>query len=148
MVSGTRCPALSDELKKWSKSRAAAPKDQCPLGHRGKFPDFLKGHFGGLIWFLLGQIWGIQRLTWSVISELIWCMRADSRPERAIWRQDWSQKGQIWGLRGQILDKRWLTTIWIKKRCTYLFIDKIHIKIISNYFWKRYFKRFSNFLLI
>ena len=35
MFSGTRCPALSDELQKLSESRAAAPKDQCPLGHRG-----------------------------------------------------------------------------------------------------------------
>ena len=26
MVSGTRCPAWSDQLKKWSESRAAAPK--------------------------------------------------------------------------------------------------------------------------
>ena len=36
MVSGTRCPAGSDPVKKWSKSRAAAPKGQCPVGHRGK----------------------------------------------------------------------------------------------------------------
>ena len=26
MVSGTRCPARSDQLKKWSESRAAAAK--------------------------------------------------------------------------------------------------------------------------
>ena len=23
--------------------------DQCPSGHRGEFPDFLRGHFRGLI---------------------------------------------------------------------------------------------------
>ena len=28
MVSGTRCPAWNDQLKKWSESRAAAPKGQ------------------------------------------------------------------------------------------------------------------------
>ena len=39
MVSGTRCPAWSDQLKKWSGSRAAAPKGRCPVGHRGEFPD-------------------------------------------------------------------------------------------------------------
>ena len=39
MVSGTRCPAWSDQLKKWSESRAAAPKGRCPVGHRGEFPD-------------------------------------------------------------------------------------------------------------
>ena len=38
MVSGTRCPAWSDQLKKWSESRAAAPKGRCPVGHRGEFP--------------------------------------------------------------------------------------------------------------
>ena len=37
MVSGTRCPAWSYYLKKWSESRAAAPKGRCPVGHRGEF---------------------------------------------------------------------------------------------------------------
>ena len=36
MVSGTRCPAWSDQLKKWGESRAAAPKGQCPVEHRGE----------------------------------------------------------------------------------------------------------------
>ena len=36
MVSGTRCPAWSDQVKKWSESRAAAPKGRCPVGHRGE----------------------------------------------------------------------------------------------------------------
>ena len=44
MVSGTRCPAWSDYLKKWSESRAAAPKGRCPVGHRGEFPYVLRGH--------------------------------------------------------------------------------------------------------
>ena len=44
MVSGTRCPAWSDQLKKWSESRAAAPKGRCPVGHRGEFPDVLRRH--------------------------------------------------------------------------------------------------------
>ena len=39
MVSGTRCPAGSDPEKKWSESRAAAPKDRCPVEHRGEFQD-------------------------------------------------------------------------------------------------------------
>ena len=38
MVSGTRCPAWSDQLEQWSESRAAAPKGRCPVGHRGEFP--------------------------------------------------------------------------------------------------------------
>ena len=38
MVSGTRCPAGSDPVKKWSESRAAAPKGRCPVEHRGEFP--------------------------------------------------------------------------------------------------------------
>ena len=42
MVSGTRCPAWSDQVKKWKESRAAAPKGQCPVGHRGEFPDVLR----------------------------------------------------------------------------------------------------------
>ena len=33
MVSGTRCPAWSNQLKRWSGSRAAAPKGRCPVGH-------------------------------------------------------------------------------------------------------------------
>ena len=67
MFSATRCPALSDELKKWSESRAAAPKDQCPVGHRGEFPDFLRGNISGLRLRLLradlrsgGQILGLK----------------------------------------------------------------------------------------
>ena len=44
MVSGTRCPAWSDELKKWSESRAAAPKSRCPVGHRGEFIHILRRH--------------------------------------------------------------------------------------------------------
>ena len=44
MVSGTRCPAWSDQLMKWSESRAAASKGRCPVGHRGEFPDVLRGH--------------------------------------------------------------------------------------------------------
>ena len=48
MVSGTRCPAGSDPVKKWSESRAAAPKGRCPVEHRGEFPDVLRGHISGL----------------------------------------------------------------------------------------------------
>ena len=48
MVSGTRYPAWSDQLKKWRESRAAAPKDWCPVGHRGEFPDILRGLIWGL----------------------------------------------------------------------------------------------------
>ena len=36
MVSGTRCPAWSDQLRKWSESRAAAPKGRCPVGQGQK----------------------------------------------------------------------------------------------------------------
>ena len=46
MVSGSRCPAWSDQLKKWSESRAAAPKGRCPVGHRGEFPDVLRRPLG------------------------------------------------------------------------------------------------------
>ena len=42
MVSGTRCPAWSDQVKKWRESRAAAPKGRCPVGHRGEFRDVLR----------------------------------------------------------------------------------------------------------
>ena len=48
MVSGTRCPAGSDPVKRWSESRAAAPKGRCPVEHRGEFPDVLRGHISGL----------------------------------------------------------------------------------------------------
>ena len=48
MVSGTRCPAWSDQLKQRSGSRAAAPKGRCPVGHRGEFPDVLQGSISGL----------------------------------------------------------------------------------------------------
>ena len=33
MVSCTQCPAWNDQMKKWSGSRAAAPKGQYPVGH-------------------------------------------------------------------------------------------------------------------
>ena len=46
MVSGTRCPAWSDQLKKWDESRAATPKGQCPVGYRGEFPDVLRRPLG------------------------------------------------------------------------------------------------------
>ena len=48
MVSGTRCPAGSDPVKKWNESRAAAPKGRCPVEHRGEFPYVLRGHISGL----------------------------------------------------------------------------------------------------
>ena len=44
MVSGTRCPAWSDQLKKWSESKAVAPKGRCPVGQRGEFPDVPMRH--------------------------------------------------------------------------------------------------------
>ena len=47
MVSGTRCPAGSDPVKKWSESRAAAPKGRCPVEHRGEFPYVLRRHISG-----------------------------------------------------------------------------------------------------
>ena len=36
MVSGIQCPAGSAPVKRWSESRAAAPKGQCPVEHRGE----------------------------------------------------------------------------------------------------------------
>ena len=48
MVSGTRCPAWGDQVKWWGESRAAAPKGRCPVGHRGEFPDVLRGNIAGL----------------------------------------------------------------------------------------------------
>ena len=60
MVSGTRCPAWSDQLKQWSGSRAAAPKGRCPVGHRGEFPYVLRGHIWGLWgnfpWYSMGVL--------------------------------------------------------------------------------------------
>ena len=41
MVSGTRCPAGSDPVKKWNESRAVAPKGLCPVRHRSEFPDMI-----------------------------------------------------------------------------------------------------------
>ena len=56
-LSDKPCPA-SDKLKKWSESRAAAPKGRCPVGHRGEFPYILRGHSWGLSsnfpWYLIG----------------------------------------------------------------------------------------------
>ena len=48
MVSGARCPAGSDPVKKWIESRAAAPKGLCPAEYRMEFPDVLSGHISGL----------------------------------------------------------------------------------------------------
>ena len=55
MVSGTRCPAWSDQLKKWSESRAAAPKGRCPVGHRGEFPCYSMGICSFFVNFLLSN---------------------------------------------------------------------------------------------
>ena len=58
MVSGTRCPAWSDQQKKWNESRAAAPKSRCPVEHRGEFPYVLRRHIWGLWdnspWYSMG----------------------------------------------------------------------------------------------
>ena len=48
MVSGTRCPAWSDPVKKWSVSEVAALKGHGPVEHRSKFPDVLRGIFQAL----------------------------------------------------------------------------------------------------
>ena len=42
MVSGTRMPAWSDQVKKWSEGRAAALKDQCLVDDRVEFPIVLR----------------------------------------------------------------------------------------------------------
>ena len=39
MVSGTRCPAGKDAVKKGSESRAVVLKGQCPVEHMGEFRD-------------------------------------------------------------------------------------------------------------
>ena len=49
MVSGTRCLDWSVQLKKWSESRAVAPKGRRPVGHRGEFLDVLRKHIQGRI---------------------------------------------------------------------------------------------------
>ena len=49
MVSGTRCPAGSDPVKKWGESRAAAPKGRCPVEHRGEFRDVRPSVLRGLL---------------------------------------------------------------------------------------------------
>ena len=61
MVSSTQCPAWSDQVKQWSQSRAAALKDWCPIGHRGKnyvHPSVLGVQFWGLLsnflWYSVG----------------------------------------------------------------------------------------------
>ena len=48
MVSGTCCPACGDQVKWVRESRAAVLKGQCPVGHKGEFPDVLKGSISGL----------------------------------------------------------------------------------------------------
>ena len=48
-----RWSAVPDALlgvKKWSESRAAAPKGRCPVGHRGEFP-----HLSPSIHLFLGR---------------------------------------------------------------------------------------------
>ena len=79
MVSGTRCPAWSDQVKWWSESRAAASKGRCLVGHRSEFPDVLRGNISGL-----------RRLI-EVIEGRLEVWKADFRPEE-----------QILGLRGRI----------------------------------------------
>ena len=56
MVSGTRCPAWSDQMKKRGESRAATPKGRCPVGHRGEFPEVLRRHIKGLIRSIEAQL--------------------------------------------------------------------------------------------
>ena len=56
MVSGTRCPAGSGPVQRWSESRAAAPKGRCPVEHRGEFrdvrPSVLRGHISAFRWLI------------------------------------------------------------------------------------------------
>ena len=49
---------------------AAAPKGQCPVGHRGEFPDVLKGSISGL------------RRLMEVIEDGYEVWRADFWPEK------------------------------------------------------------------
>ena len=60
MVSGIRYPAWNDHLKKGSESRAAPPKGQCPVGHRGEFPDVLKGSILKMDMRSRRQIFGLE----------------------------------------------------------------------------------------
>ena len=86
MVSGTLCPAWSDQLKKWSESRAAAPKSQCPVGHRVeplRISDNTKSEY-----FLLNDMENLQnRLPrgnmWSLIPVALLCMIVN-----------WSERGR------------------------------------------------------
>ena len=82
MVSGTRCPAWSDQVKKWSESRAAAPKGRCPVGHRGE--PLCTSVLTRLIKGLEELILGLKRLIFG-LSGLILGLR-----------------GLIWGLRGAL----------------------------------------------
>ena len=35
-------------VKKWIESKGPAPKDQCPAGYRGEYPDVLRRLISGL----------------------------------------------------------------------------------------------------
>ena len=64
LVSGTHCPACSDQVKEWSESRVAASKGRCPIGHRGEFPNILKGSISKY------QVLSILKLDMSVGGQI------------------------------------------------------------------------------
>ena len=35
-------------IEKFTRAKAAAPNSRCPVGHRGEFPDVLRGNISGL----------------------------------------------------------------------------------------------------
>ena len=98
MVSGTRCPAGSDPVKKWSESRAAAPKGRCPVEHRGEFPYVLRRHISGNRWLIqakegIFEGWRAELRLW----EWIWGLEGKFEPQRA----DLMLGGLVEGLEGR-----------------------------------------------
>ena len=90
MVSGTRCPAGSDPVKKWSESRAAAPKGQCPVEHRGNFHTSR----GGI--FLAIDDWFRPKKAYLKAGGQNWGLESGFE----VWRANLSHRGLIWCLEG------------------------------------------------
>ena len=109
MVSGTQCPAWSGVLQEWSESRAAALKSGFPVGHRGEFPDVLRGQICGYflawswgfwaweVWFFAWEGWFLAWEGWFWFwKRHILGLRANLRSKRVDFRLG---KASIWSKR-------------------------------------------------
>ena len=76
---------------------AAAPKGWCPVGHRGEFPDVLRGNIAGLRgnW---GGVWGLGEDLCLKIRFEVWGQALGLGGRFEAWRADLGPGMLIWGL--------------------------------------------------